>query len=181
MTSNGAALLGRVGEAVFQHSWVVRDLAAASACMPDLLGCSEFTTFEMDHAWTVRGRAATSRARVGLARAGDTQIELIEPIDGESVHAEFLERRGPGFHHLGSLVTDLGAATAAAADLGFVVLMSGQFGPSTLCYLDTFNAMGFYIELIEDPSRVLWAACPWRDEYPRWSTTGKRGSRPKTT
>jgi methylmalonyl-CoA/ethylmalonyl-CoA epimerase len=41
--------------------------------------------------------------------------------------------------------------------------MSGRFGSLRLCYLDTFEALGVYLELIEDPDEILWTTCPWRD------------------
>ena len=42
-------------------------------------------------------------------------------------------------------------------------VMGGQFGRMRLAYLDTFDALGVYIELIEDPTGMLWATKPWRD------------------
>jgi len=41
--------------------------------------------------------------------------------------------------------------------------MSGRFGSVRLCYLDTFDALGLYVELIEDPDGTIMALMPWRD------------------
>lgn len=38
--------------------------------------------------------------RVALLAAGDSEIELLEPIDGSSGVARFLAKRGEGLHHL---------------------------------------------------------------------------------
>ena len=43
---------------------------------------------------------ADQRVRAALLAAGDSEIELLEPSDGESGVARFLERRGEGLHHL---------------------------------------------------------------------------------
>ena len=40
---------------------------------------------------------------------GETRIELLEPIDEGSPIARFLERRGPGLHHIAFAVDDCGA------------------------------------------------------------------------
>ncbi len=40
-------------------------------------------------------------------RAGESHIELIQPIDPDGGVARFLERRGPGLHHIAFAVEDL--------------------------------------------------------------------------
>ena len=103
------------------------------------------------------------RVALGFARSGNVQIELIQPVRGEGIHVEFLARYGPGAHHLGFLVDDLDALVASAASEGFPKVMSGHFGSVRLCYLDTFDARGLYVELIEDPDGTIMALMPWRD------------------
>jgi methylmalonyl-CoA/ethylmalonyl-CoA epimerase len=41
--------------------------------------------------------------------------------------------------------------------------MGGQFGNLRFCYLDTFDQLGVYVELVEDPDAMLMALMPWRD------------------
>ena len=85
---------------------------------------------------------------------------------GEGIHVEFLATTGPGVHHLGFLVDDLDAVVAFATLEGFPPVMSGNFGTVRLCYLDTFDALGLYVELIEDPEGVIMSLMPWRDPSP---------------
>jgi len=42
--------------------------------------------------------------------AGESHIELIQPVDPSSGVARFLEKRGPGLHHVAFEVADLEAA-----------------------------------------------------------------------
>ena len=42
--------------------------------------------------------------------------------------------------------------------------MSADFGSLRLAFLDTVEALGLYIELLEDPDGMLWATKPWRDD-----------------
>ena len=38
--------------------------------------------------------------RAALLKVGGSQVELIQPLDTESGVAKFIERRGPGLHHV---------------------------------------------------------------------------------
>jgi methylmalonyl-CoA/ethylmalonyl-CoA epimerase len=38
--------------------------------------------------------------RVAMIECGETHIELLEPISEDSAVAKFLEKRGPGIHHV---------------------------------------------------------------------------------
>jgi lactoylglutathione lyase/methylmalonyl-CoA/ethylmalonyl-CoA epimerase len=48
--------------------------------------------------------------RVAFVRVGDTEIELLEPTSSDNTVTRFLERRGPGLHHLCLEVDDIDAA-----------------------------------------------------------------------
>src|SRR3954447_23387280 len=102
------ALLARIGPGLFQQAWVVADLETAEQAMRATLGCGEFVKFSTgDMEYELRGRTVSCAPDLGFARSGNVQIELIQPLRGEGVQAEFLEARGSGPHHLGFLVDDL--------------------------------------------------------------------------
>jgi methylmalonyl-CoA/ethylmalonyl-CoA epimerase len=48
-----------------------------------------------------------NRVRAALLEAGNTRIELLEPLDKDSPVAKFLEKRGPGIHHLAFRVKNI--------------------------------------------------------------------------
>lgn len=50
--------------------------------------------------------------------AGSSLVELIQPVDPEGSVARFLERRGPGLHHVAFEVADLAATLAELRDDG---------------------------------------------------------------
>ncbi len=58
------------------------------------------------------------RVRVALFQVGEVRIELLEPTDADSPIARFLEKRGPGLHHVAYLVDDLTATLAALKSAG---------------------------------------------------------------
>ncbi len=47
-----------------------------------------------------------------ISTGGETQIELVQPLDAESTVAKFLETRGEGIHHFAVRVEDIEAALA---------------------------------------------------------------------
>ncbi len=52
------------------------------------------------------------RVRVAFLRIGESKVELLEPTAGDSPVAVFLEKNGPGIHHIAYEVADLAAALA---------------------------------------------------------------------
>jgi len=55
---------------------------------------------------------ADQKVKVGFFRVGDVRLELLEPTDPSSTVAQFLEKRGPGLHHVAYTVEDLPARIA---------------------------------------------------------------------
>ena len=157
------ALLARVGGGLFQQAFVVDDIGAAQQSMRAGLGCGAFVTLPAtDLDYDLRGERTSCAIELAFARSGNVQIELLQPVRGRGLHVEFLETNGPGAHHLGFLVDDLDAETERAASDGFAKLMGSQFGSLKFCYLDTWDALGLYTELVEDPDAMLMGLMPWR-------------------
>jgi len=158
------AQLARVGPGLFQQAYVVADLDAGMDAWNGALGTSEWATLPPAMLpYRYRGRETECSLAIGFARSGDMQVELLQPVAGEGLHAEFLAARGPGAHHLGFLVDDLDAELAVAAAEGFADVMSSQFGTLRFAYLDTLGPLGVYVELVEDPDRMMAQLMPWRD------------------
>jgi methylmalonyl-CoA epimerase len=60
--------------------------------------------------------------RVALIPCGDSRIELLEPMDAGSPIAKFLEKRGPGLHHLCLASDDVRGDDTRLRQSGFQVL-----------------------------------------------------------
>jgi methylmalonyl-CoA/ethylmalonyl-CoA epimerase len=52
------------------------------------------------------------KVKVAFFRVGEVRLELLEPTDPSSTVAAFLEKRGPGVHHLAFTVDDVAARIA---------------------------------------------------------------------
>jgi catechol 2,3-dioxygenase-like lactoylglutathione lyase family enzyme len=87
-----------------QIAWVTRDLDATEKALTSLMGAKKWVRMPGVHfgpeSCTHRGAPADFVADVSLSYAGDTQLELISPVRGDSIYAEFLESSGPGLHHV---------------------------------------------------------------------------------
>lgn len=144
--------LAFVADAIHQICFVTRDLDATQRFLHDHMGAGRFRVFEDPKFRDLRyrGRPADFRINLSLAYAGDTQLEVIEPISGASLYTEFLDTHGPGMHHLGFLVDDFDRAAAGYAGNGYELVQSGVFGAATrFAYYDTEAQCGAIMELIE--------------------------------
>ena len=52
------------------------------------------------------------RVRVAMLQIGESKIELLEPMSEDSPVAKFIEKNGPGVHHVAYEVADIEAAIA---------------------------------------------------------------------
>jgi len=58
------------------------------------------------------------KVRLTFFQVGEVRIELLEPTASDSPIAKFLEKRGPGLHHVAYRVADLPATLAALKSAG---------------------------------------------------------------
>lgn len=58
-------------------------------------------------------------ARIVALSFGESEVELLTPLEPESPIAKFLARRGPGIHHVCYRVADLDTALAACRKAGY--------------------------------------------------------------
>lgn len=73
------------------------DIEGALLFWRDVLG------LELGHAEEV----AEQRVRVAMLPLGESRLELLEPTGPDSPVAKFLEKRGPGLHHVAVRVHDI--------------------------------------------------------------------------
>ncbi len=58
------------------------------------------------------------KVRVAFFQIGEVRVELLEPTAADSPIAKFLEKRGPGLHHIAYQVEDLPATLVALKAAG---------------------------------------------------------------
>lgn len=108
---------------------------------------------------TYHGRPASYAMRIALSYFGPTRLELIQPLYGDSVYADFVKEHGYGVHHVGLLVPNMKEALQEAQKEGLEMIMDGGGfgldGDGHYAYLDTYSDLGVTIEFIERPKRRI--------------------------
>ena len=106
---------------------------------------------------TRKGKSHDYKMKVALSYIGKMRVELIEPLEGDTVYKEFVEKHGYGVHHLGVLTDSMEQSLKEAEEAGLEMTQDGAgFGPDDdghYAYLDTEDLIGTTIELIERPGR----------------------------
>ncbi|MCT7661994.1 VOC family protein [Mycobacterium deserti] len=139
-----------------QIAWVTRDLDATEKALTALLGAKKWVrmpgvAFGPDSC-TLHGRPADFVADISLSYAGDTQLELIAPVRGDSIYTEFLATAGPGLHHVCVEVDDV---EAALQERGAEVVQRGVMpGGMEFAYVSAAGAGVPYIELAYIPDEI---------------------------
>ncbi|HEC21532.1 MAG TPA: methylmalonyl-CoA epimerase [Chloroflexi bacterium] len=130
---------------------VVPDIEAAQALYRDALGLETTHVERVDEEEVV----------VAFLPVGESQIELLEPLNETSGVARFMAKRGPGIHHICLEVEDI-EATLAALKAGGAELINEEpktgRGGRRYAFVHPKSTYGVLIELYEDaPSRPAGA------------------------
>jgi methylmalonyl-CoA/ethylmalonyl-CoA epimerase len=101
------------------------------------------------------GRFGYKMAEAKLGPDGFT-LELIQPLDGESIYSEFLKKHGEGVHHIGWHILDSQAEFDRAASMleaqGFLCDQSQRLFASHVGYFDTTRVLKTFLEVaFRDP------------------------------
>ncbi len=128
-------------KAVLDHIGIaVRDLDAALAFYRDALG------LEVEAPETV----ASQRVRAHFLHVGEAALELLEAAAPDSPIARYLEKRGPGIHHITLRVEDIAAALAQLKSRGVRLIdeqpRDGAEG-ALVAFIHPSSAHGVLVEL----------------------------------
>jgi methylmalonyl-CoA epimerase len=97
----------------------------------------------------------TEHVRAVFVPVGESSLELLEATAPDSAIGRFVERRGPGLHHITLTVPDLDAALAALAARGVRLIdhepRPGAHG-SRVAFVHPSSAGGVLLELKQEPS-----------------------------
>ncbi len=120
---------------------VVNDIEAALRIYRDALGLT------LDHVETI----PEQDVKIAFLPAGDSEIELLEPIHPDSGVAKFLAKRGEGMHHICLEVDDIEAALEAleASGVDLIDRTPRRGAHGRVAFIHPKGAHGVLIELLE--------------------------------
>jgi catechol 2,3-dioxygenase-like lactoylglutathione lyase family enzyme len=146
---------------------VVQDMDRTIERYRSMLGMTDWAVRTNTVEAEYRGRRQTLVSRGGFSRWGDGYLELVQPIQGDSPATEFLRERGEGAYHVGYFrPQDELDAPLPGADIHFRVWDERDL---VAVYLDTFEALGLYVEFVRAERAGEFAA--WVAETTRpWTS-----------
>ena len=119
-----------------------RELNSAMSVWGDALGLS------LNSMEDVAGEGV----RVAMLPIGETHIELLEPLSPDSPVGKFLEKRGPGIHHIAIGVADIRVTLAQLKKKGVRLIDEtprlGVRG-SLVAFIHPSSANGVLLELVQ--------------------------------
>ena len=90
--------------------------------------------------------------RVAMLAIGETHIELLEPLSPGSPVGKFLEKRGPGIHHIAVKVSDIRATLAQLKEKGTRLIDETPrvgAGGCLVAFVHPSSANGVLLELVQ--------------------------------
>jgi methylmalonyl-CoA/ethylmalonyl-CoA epimerase len=98
-----------------------------------------------------RGKPYVGKVKGLIGKIGELEIELFQPVEGESPHKEFLDSKGEGIHHIAfglDDVDDFDKEIAKLTEQGVGILLSGKWQGGGSAYLDP-GVGGIIFELMQ--------------------------------
>ncbi|MBN2040636.1 MAG: VOC family protein [Spirochaetes bacterium] len=87
--------------------------------------------------------------KIAGVNLGGLDLELIQPVDGDSPHMEFLKNHGEGIQHVGFLVDDVDKEVEAMKEKGAKVQLRADLPPKMkVAYMD-LDTSGLVCELMQ--------------------------------
>lgn len=90
--------------------------------------------------------------RIAMLPLGETHIELLEPLSETSPVGKFLQKRGPGIHHVAIRVTDIRASLASLKAKGTRLIDETPrmgAGGCLVAFVHPASANGVLLELVQ--------------------------------
>jgi methylmalonyl-CoA/ethylmalonyl-CoA epimerase len=125
-----------------------REIAEALAFWRDSLG------LELDEVEEVEDQ----KVRVAMLPLGESRVELLEPTGPDSPIAKFLEKRGPGLHHIAIQVEDILQSLDRLKSQGARMIDESPrpgAGGSLVAFVHPSSANGVLLELVQPKAERL--------------------------
>ncbi|GEO05182.1 hypothetical protein AAE02nite_28460 [Adhaeribacter aerolatus] len=143
------------GSRFSQIAWVVKDILASEKFFREVLGVLNFAKMENIRAeeteGTYKGKPGNYTFHLYMAYSGDTLLELIQPVSGQSIYQDFLEKHPEGgVQHIAFTVLEEGfnKAVSELSNKGYSVIQGLTLPVAKVAYFDTYKEIGVATEII---------------------------------
>jgi hypothetical protein len=157
MEHNEAASPNEMFKKFVQIGVVVADLDKTIQQLSEIFGIGPFRVIDWppegrnDIQKFYHGRPGNFTARMAFTELGSVELELIQPVAGESIWADFLHEHGGGIHHIRFNVDEIEPVQDYLLNKGIEAAQYGSgIRPGTLWMnFDTEDKVGFVIEVMK--------------------------------
>ena len=105
-----------------------------------------------------RGQSGNFKAKFCFYELGNIQLELIQPLEGESIWQDFIDTHGPGIHHLKFMTPERQGPHHYMQENGYEISQQGAaVGPNkgrVWSFYPTYDDIGFDVELMNEIPEV---------------------------
>jgi catechol 2,3-dioxygenase-like lactoylglutathione lyase family enzyme len=143
------------GSRFAQVAWVVKDIQATEKFFKEVIGVQDFVKMEnlqaADIEGTYYGKPGNYTFHLYLAYSGDSMLELIQPVSGQSIYQDYLNLHPDGgVQHIAYMVpeAELDKAVSELIAKGFPVITSLRLPVASVAYFDTTKEIGVVTEII---------------------------------
>jgi methylmalonyl-CoA/ethylmalonyl-CoA epimerase len=138
-----------------QIAWVVKDIKVAENFFRDTMGVSNLSKVDTirvkEFEGTYYGKPSNAESLVAIAYYGGTFIELIQPVSGNSIFQDYLNKNpAGGIQHVAYSipVAKLDKVISEFADKGFPVISSFNHPIAKIVFFDTYKEIGVMTEIM---------------------------------
>lgn len=141
------------GEASFiDKTIMIKKISHIAIVVPELEDALDFWVHTLGLPLTHVEHVPDQDVDVAFLPSGDSEIELLEPIGSKSGVARFLNKRGPGIHHICFEVDDIGRMLQRIKDAGVPLINEEPTigtGGKKIAFIHPKGTGGVLIELYE--------------------------------
>lgn len=123
----------------------VKDIEASEKLFSSLFGVDHYK----------RELVEDQNVLTSFFRVGNNKIELLQASTEDSVIQKFIDKKGPGFHHVAFAVTDLKSEMSRLKEQGFHLLNESPVPGADnkiVCFLHPKSTNGILVELVQEIS-----------------------------
>ena len=138
-----------------QVAWVVRDIQTTQDFFQTVIGINNFVKLEnlsaQELEGTYYGAPGNFVFHLYMAYSGESLIELIQPVSGQSIFQDYLDKNGKaGIQHIAYSVPvdELDKSISEFTSKGYPVITSLNLPVAKVVFFDTTKEIGVVTEVI---------------------------------
>ncbi|QMU28694.1 VOC family protein [Adhaeribacter radiodurans] len=138
-----------------QVGLVVKDIQAAEKIFQEVLGVSDFAKMENiraeDTEGTYLGQPGNFVFHLYMGYSGDSMLELIQPVSGQSIYQDYLEKHPEGgVQHIAFSVLEeeFDKTVSELSNKGYSIIQDLTLPVAKVAYFDTYKEIGVATEII---------------------------------